>query len=107
MPPAATGQLIRRYRRAQRPRWTQHFLAEELTNAGLPSTRSRVAHLELAAPNRNHCELLAAAAYVLGIPADEMIQALAQDFREVYAATALHAETQRLSARRRGTAAPR
>ena len=59
-------------------------LAQEITGTGFPTSRSGIAHLERARPNSYNAELLAAAAYVLRIPPDEVAQGIAQDFRVLY-----------------------
>ena len=62
--PGAVGRLIAAARHGQHPRWSQAFLAEELTRRGFPVTRNQIARLEFSAPNRHNPLVLAFAAGV-------------------------------------------
>ena len=71
-------------RAAMRPRWSQRFLAEELTLREYPATRSQIARLENRPPNDYDAELLAAAALVLRVPYESVQQAIVNDYRTAY-----------------------
>ena len=81
---SAVGELIAAARAAMRPRWSQQFLAEELTLRGYPATRSQIARLENSLPCEHSAELLAAAAHVLGIPQRSVQRAIMDDYGSVY-----------------------
>ena len=82
--PGAVGRLIAAARRGQHPRWSQAFLASELTRRGFPVTRNQIARLELSAPNRHNPLALAFAAHVLDIEPSAVLQAIASDYWGVY-----------------------
>lgn len=81
---AAVGELISFRRASMRPRWSQRFLAEELTFRGYAATRSQIARLENAAPGQHNIELLAAAACVLSVMPEELHGAIIDDCKTVY-----------------------
>ena len=81
---SAVGELIASARAAKRPRWSQQFLADELTLRGFPTTRSHIARLE-GGPRASHKEdLLCACAIVLEIPDELVVRAIIADYRSVY-----------------------
>lgn len=63
-----------------RPRWSQDFLAEELTLRGYSVTRGQVARLETAPPGRHDAELLAAIAEIMSIPDPLVRRAIMEDY---------------------------
>ena len=75
-----SGELVATRRAAMRPRWSQQFLADELTRCGYPATRTQIARLENSLPTKHKSALLAAAALVLGIPNAAMIDAVTRDY---------------------------
>ena len=77
------GELVATHRAAMRPRWSQQFLADELTRCGYPATRTQIARLENSLPTKHHSALLAAAALVLRIPNAAMIDAMTRDYATV------------------------
>ena len=74
------GELLATHRAAMRPRWSQQFLADELTRCGYPATRTQIARLENSLPTKHHSALLSAAALVLRIPNAAMIEAMTRDY---------------------------
>lgn len=73
-----------------RPRWSQEFLADELTRRGYPATRGQIARLEHAVPGAHDSELLAAVAQALQIPLEAVQRALKEDFEHLWAGASLH-----------------
>lgn len=80
---ATVGELVATRRAAMRPMWSQQFLADELTRRGYPATRTQIARLENSLPTKHKAPLLAAAALVLRIPDDEVIEAIMRDYASV------------------------
>ncbi|MEE8422453.1 MAG: hypothetical protein V3S31_06725 [Dehalococcoidia bacterium] len=78
--PAQVGQLIASARTRMRPRWSQDFLAEELTLRGYSVTRGQIARLETASPGRHDAELLAAIAEIMAIPDALVRRAIMEDY---------------------------
>lgn len=78
--PGAVGRLIAATRHRQQPRWSQAFLAGELTRRGFPVARNQIARLELSAPNRHNALALTVAAHVLAIEPSAVLQAIASDY---------------------------
>ena len=68
-----------------RPRWSQQFVADELTRRGYPATRSQVARLENSPPSQCNPVLLAAVARVLEISDGSVERAIIADYRSVQA----------------------
>jgi transcriptional regulator with XRE-family HTH domain len=69
-----------------RPRWSQQFLADELTLRGFPATRGQIARLENCDMNMYDANLLAAVACLMGV-ADELVRrAIVDDYGHAYAA---------------------
>lgn len=67
-----------------RPRWSQEFLAEELTRRGYPATRGQIARLEHTVPGAHDSELTAAVAQALQIPLQAVQRAREDDFERVW-----------------------
>ena len=80
---AAVGQLVASARAAMRPKWSQRFLAEELTLRGYPTTRSQITRLENSEATLHDAELLAAAALILQIPDESVLLAIVEDYARV------------------------
>ena len=78
--PGAVARSVAAARGSRRPRWSQQFLAEELTRRGYPATRNQIARLELSAANHHRAALLAAVAAVLAIDAETIVRAVAGDY---------------------------
>ncbi len=78
--PGAVARSIATARRSQRPRWSQQFLAEELTRRGYPTTRNQIARLELSEANHHRADLVAAVVAVLAIDAETIVRAVASDY---------------------------
>ena len=80
----AVAQLARGLRRAKRPRWSQQFLAEELTRHGHAATRNQIARLEISESNRHPPELVAAIAVLLDADLNDLVKAIARDYLTVH-----------------------
>ena len=80
---SAVGELIASARAAKRPRWSQQFLADELTLRGFPITRSHIARLENSPRTGHREDMLCASALVLGIPRELVEQTILVDYRSV------------------------
>jgi hypothetical protein len=77
------GELVQRARAQQRPRWSQQFLADELTRLGYTITREQIARFERSDPLRTNIELLAALAFVLKLDLQQLQAALFADYLAV------------------------
>ncbi len=62
-----------------RPRWSQQFLADELTQRGFPVTRSQIVRLETSGSNPRTFELVAAIAIVMPIPVSAVRESIIRD----------------------------
>ncbi len=62
-----------------RPRWSQRFLADELTRRGFPVTRSQIVRLETSGPNARTIELVTAIAIVMPIPVSAVRDGIVRD----------------------------
>ena len=82
--PGAVAPSVATARRSRRPRWSQQFLAEELTHRGYPTTRNQIARLELSEANQHRADLVAAVAAVLAIDAETIVRAVASDYLAVH-----------------------
>ena len=80
---SAVGELIASARAAKRPKWSQQFLADELTLRGFPATRSHIARLESSRRAGHREDMLCASAIVLEIPHELVEQAILADYRSV------------------------
>ena len=80
---STVGHLLASARAAMRPKWSQQFLAEELTLRGYPATRSQIARLENSPACAYNLELLAAATRVLTIPDESVQRAMLEDYRGI------------------------
>ena len=86
------GQLVQRMRAAQRPRWSQQFLADELCRLGYATSREQIARFERGEPLRTNVELLAAVAFVLKVDPTALRAALFEDYLTVATPIAQHFE---------------
>ncbi|MEX2446705.1 MAG: helix-turn-helix transcriptional regulator [Dehalococcoidia bacterium] len=78
------GNLIRQARLARRPKWSQQFLADELTERGYGTTRSQIARLERGdAVHAGSAELLTAAAIVLEVDVETFQNAVIADYLDI------------------------
>ena len=82
--PGSVARSVAVARRSRRPRWSQQFLAEELTRRGYPTTRNQIARLELSEANQHRADLVAAVAAVLAIDAETIVCAVASDYLAVH-----------------------
>lgn len=80
---SALSELIAEARSAQRPKWSQQFLADELSRYGQETTREQIARLERSAPFRVNPQLLAAAALLLRVEHDALSRAILRDYATV------------------------
>ncbi len=80
---SATAGLLVDARRQQRPRWSQSFLADELSRRGRSTTQRQIMRLEGSSPGRCDLALLSAAALVLGIERDDVVAALSADMLSI------------------------
>ena len=78
--PGAVARSVATARRSRRPRWSQQFLAEELTRRGYPTTRNQIARLELSEANQHRADLVAAVAAALAIDAETIVRSVASDY---------------------------
>ena len=83
--PSTLGHLLASARAAMRPKWSQQFLADELTLRGYPATRSQIARLENSPACGYNAELLAAATRCLGIADESVHRAILDDYRGIEA----------------------
>ncbi len=90
--PSAAARLLVDARRQQRPRWSQSFLAEELSRRGRSTNQRQIMRLEGSSPGRCDLGLLSAAALVLGIDHEDTVAAVAADMLTIQTS-----EAQRLS----------
>jgi hypothetical protein len=70
----------------RRPRWSQQFLADELTRMGYATTREQIARLELSEPGRANVELVAAITVALRLDDQVSQAAIFSDYLSVMSA---------------------
>jgi hypothetical protein len=83
---SAIGALVYQARSSRRPRWSQQFLADELSRLGYAVTRDQVARLELSEPCRANVELVAAISIALDLDEEVSQAAFCSDYVSVQSA---------------------
>lgn len=96
--PCEVGELIAQMRMTRRPKWSQQFLADELCLMGYDATREQIARLERAEPLRVNPELVAAAAFALGIEREDLHSAIVSDYLRIEAELSVRLELPSLAA---------
>jgi hypothetical protein len=80
---SAVGRLIQEARMNRRPKWSQQFLADELSRVGYETTREQIARMERSEPCHLNAELFAAVAGVLRLDEQLLQAAMFDDYLTV------------------------